>query len=275
MGFIFAPFFSYAQVGPPVTTGFSITAEVPSPQPPQPPPPWPPWPPFPYATVVFKGKAYPSAFITILKDGSVAASFTAQNNGYFSKTLSGLDGGIYTFGIWAEDNEGRKSVTLSFTVDIIGGATTTISGIYLPPTIEIDKIKLKKGELLNYSGQSYPSSAITLFVFSDYDTKQVITGNEGKWNYSLETSFLDLGSHTTKSKSQTDDGEQSTFSETLSFEISSGCSGADLNQDGKVNLIDFSILLYWWERWEQCADLNSDGVVNLIDFSIMMYYWTG
>jgi hypothetical protein len=53
------------------------------------------------------------------------------------------------------------------------------------------------------------------------------------------------------------------------------CPGADLNQDGKVNLIDFSILLYYWGTNNPCADQNQDGIVNLVDFSIMMYYWTG
>jgi hypothetical protein len=74
----------------------------------------------------------------------------------------------------------------------------------------------------------------------------------------------------------------STFSHTLLFGLGVGlpvgegvCPYADLNKDSKVNLIDFSILLYWWGRSSSCADQNSDNVVNLIDFSIMLYYWTG
>ena len=49
----------------------------------------------------------------------------------------------------------------------------------------------------------------------------------------------------------------------------------DLNKDDRVNLIDFSILLYWWGRENPSADFNQDGLVNLTDFSIMLYYWTG
>lgn len=53
------------------------------------------------------------------------------------------------------------------------------------------------------------------------------------------------------------------------------CLGADLNCDSKVNLIDFSILLYWWDRENPDIDMNKDRIVDLVDFSIMMYHWTG
>ena len=49
----------------------------------------------------------------------------------------------------------------------------------------------------------------------------------------------------------------------------------DLNKDGKVNLVDFSILLYYWKTTHHEADINIDGIVDLADFSIMMYCWTG
>jgi len=265
IGFFLPWFFLCSQAGaqpPPVQKGITITAKVPSPPP-------------PYATVIFNGKAYPKAFITILKNGSVVATFLAQQSGYFSRTITGLSTGIYTFSIWAEDSEGRKSITLSFTVNLISGVITTVSGIFLPPTIEIDKTKLRKGETLKYEGQSYPSSTITVFVFSDAIAKKTKADTKGKWKYSLNTAPLDRGSHTTKSKSQTSDGEQSIFSQTLSFEITHPCPKADLNHDGRVDLVDFSIMLYWWGRYNECADQNSDGIVDLIDFSIMLYWWTG
>ncbi len=57
---------------------------------------------------------------------------------------------------------------------------------------------------------------------------------------------------------------------------------ADLNNDCKVNLIDFSIAAYWYKRiisaefvQKESERLNSDGKVDLVDFSIMAFYWTG
>ena len=50
---------------------------------------------------------------------------------------------------------------------------------------------------------------------------------------------------------------------------------ADLHNGCKVNLVDFSILAYWFNRPSPSAvaDLNGDGKVNLTDFSILAYYW--
>lgn len=52
---------------------------------------------------------------------------------------------------------------------------------------------------------------------------------------------------------------------------------ADFNADCRVNIVDFSILIYWFIRPNPLAriDLNSDTRVNLQDFSIMAFYWTG
>ena len=51
----------------------------------------------------------------------------------------------------------------------------------------------------------------------------------------------------------------------------------DLNTDKRIDIVDFSILAYWYGRSKPAAsaDLNHDGVVNLIDFSILAYHWTG
>ncbi|MFH1246675.1 MAG: dockerin type I repeat-containing protein [Candidatus Liptonbacteria bacterium] len=51
---------------------------------------------------------------------------------------------------------------------------------------------------------------------------------------------------------------------------------ADVSRDGRVDIVDFSILGYWYKRSSPPAkvDLNKDGKINLIDFSIMAYYWS-
>ncbi|MBU2544617.1 dockerin type I repeat-containing protein, partial [Patescibacteria group bacterium] len=56
----------------------------------------------------------------------------------------------------------------------------------------------------------------------------------------------------------------------------------DLNGDGRVNLVDFSIAAYWYKRTisaefavKESERMNGDGKVDLVDFSIMAFYWTG
>ncbi|MEK7646380.1 MAG: hypothetical protein AAB381_01660 [Patescibacteria group bacterium] len=50
--------------------------------------------------------------------------------------------------------------------------------------------------------------------------------------------------------------------------------GADLNRDGRVNLVDLSILLYHLGRFDPRYDCNSDDKVDFVDISIMFYHWT-
>jgi len=235
-------------------------------------------PPVAYATAIFKGKAYPGALVTILKDGMVATTFKVDSTGYFSRSLTGLPAKIYTFGIWAEDVRGRESLTLSYSISLIGGMKTTME-IFLPPTFELNKTEVEQGEDLGMAGQTYPLSNLNIFVFFPTLTKKTSADDKGDWSYKLDTTPLALGTHTSKVQSQTDEGEQSPFSQTLSFSVASPeYQGADLSQDGKVNIIDFSILLYFWHSTAPeniRTDINRDGIVNLVDFSIMMYQWTG
>jgi hypothetical protein len=55
------------------------------------------------------------------------------------------------------------------------------------------------------------------------------------------------------------------------------CIGADFNHDGKVNSVDFSIMLAFWKAGapfkNPCVDINGDRMVNSVDFSILLYQW--
>jgi len=48
---------------------------------------------------------------------------------------------------------------------------------------------------------------------------------------------------------------------------------ADLNQDGTVNTLDWSIMNSAWGTADATADINNDGIVNTIDFSILNGQW--
>jgi len=274
---IFFPGLGYCETS---TVNISVSATVGG-GPPPPPPPSPPGAPAVPTKVIFKGKAYPDAFLTILKNGVVAATFLAESSGLFEKELTGLRGGTYTFGIFAEDTEKRRSVTLSFTVSILEGMTTTISGIFISPTIEISPTQVERGDKVNIFGQVFPKSQINVFIASEETVKETFADEKGKWRYKLDTGPLEEREHKARSRALFGDGEMSPFSQTLSFLVlrkgALTCKGTDLNFDEKVNIIDFSILLYFWGQTSPenpCADINFDGIVNITDFSITMYWWT-
>ena len=58
---------------------------------------------------------------------------------------------------------------------------------------------------------------------------------------------------------------------------STSCVGADLSGDGKVNSVDFSIMLAFWKTSgpfkNGCVDTNNDKRVNSVDFSILLSQW--
>ena len=204
-----------------------------------------------------------------------------------------MQGGVYTFSVFAEDAKDRKSLTLSFTINVIGGMTTTISGIFIPPTITANREIFFPDEALELDGYAFPNGEVNVFINSpDEIIERIPSASDGLWALSFPVSRLGMGDHASRAKTRAGDGDQSAFSETRLFRIvprgvfPSGvpapsvspraCRGADLNYDGKVNLTDFSVMLFWWQSRDPlhpCVDINKDGIVNLRDFGMMMYQW--
>ncbi|MFA4890590.1 MAG: dockerin type I repeat-containing protein [Candidatus Paceibacterota bacterium] len=250
----------------------------------------------PSTRVILKGRAYPNAAITIFKDGSVAATPKADLNANFQEEMS-VSGGIYTFSVYAIDSENRRSLTSSFTANAPSGLTTTISDIVIAPTIGADKSEVKVGNDIKFFGYSSPQSQVNVIINSETTIADKTNSDKlGYWFYDLDSEKLERGDHTTKSQTVTPDNLKSPFSESLAFRIGDkdilfgkmpsvpspgapACNkNGDINNDKRVNIVDFSIMLYFWNQRSPknpCADINRDGVVNLFDFSIMLFWWTG
>jgi hypothetical protein len=240
--------------------------------------------------VNFSGRAYPRSTITLLQDAQVKASTVADANAMFQISLTDVTGGNYIYSVYSEDSAGNRSSLLSFPVSVTTGVTTNITGIFISPTIDVDKSQVKKGDNIAIFGQSSPKSTITITVNSSVELfLQATSDTIGAYLYNLDTTPLDIGSHLTKSKAAVA-GEISDFGSTVGFAVGnqtilktkgSRCSTliGDLNCDGRVNLVDFSIMAYWYQRTLSGngvkADLNHDGKVNLTDFSILAAHWTG
>lgn len=246
----------------------------------------------PATTVNFSGRAYPRSTITLLKDAQVAATSISGSDANFQISLSGLSSGNYIFSVYTEDKDGHRSSLLSFPVSVTSGATTNVSGIFIAPSLVTDKSEVKRGDNIVIFGQSVPKSDITIVVNSAEEFYlKTLADNNGVYLQNFDTSPLEYGPHTTKSKAATS-AEISSFSSVVGFTVgtknvlavsASKCPAkGDINGDCRVNLVDFSITAYWYKRELAGAftqtekdKLNNDGKVNLVDFSIMAYYWTG
>ena len=92
--------FSEAQ---PIQKGVSVTVTVPGAAPP---PSGGVAPPLLPTKIVFEGKTSPNAFLTILKNKKVTATFLADDSGIFKRELTGLAEGKYVFEIISQDTKG-------------------------------------------------------------------------------------------------------------------------------------------------------------------------
>ncbi|MDX1535441.1 MAG: DUF4215 domain-containing protein [Candidatus Spechtbacterales bacterium] len=232
------------------------------------------------------GKAYPHSNVNILKDGTVIGVVAADAKADFSFTSAGITPGTTTFGIWAEDRLGLRSIALTVTFEVVQGSTTTVSGVFLPPTLDLDRTEVNRGDIINMTGSTVPEVQVSTEVNSEHTIlDSTISSETGEWELDFDTSPLEEGAHTARAMFEIEDAglaSESSFSQAVSFFVGQGqatIGTADLNLDDRVNLIDFSILLFHWNTdggdSDPPADINRGGRVDLADFSIMLFNWTG
>ena len=239
------------------------------------------------ARVILDGRAYPASGVTILRDGVFEKKVTAGSTGKFNITVENLVRGTYTFGVFAEDFEGRRSATYNTTISISAETGNTISRIYVPPTIAVNETVIDPGDKLIVFGQGVSDSFIEVFLGKqvkigreDIFTASTTVSTDGNWEVEFDTGKLSLETYEVKARGTVIGEDPGDFS----VSVFVGVGGepqpdfalrADLNRDGSVNIIDFSILLFNWGTADTVADINLDGSVDLTDFSIMLFYWTG
>jgi len=240
------------------------------------------------STIFFSGRAYPNSTVTLLKDAQVTASIVAGSDANFNLSVANISAGNYIFSVYGEDKKGNRSSLQSFPVSVTAYTNTNVTGIFVAPTIDVDKAEVRRGDNLQIFGQSAPSSDIVVMVNSSAELFVKTTSDSvGAYLYTLDTSPLELGDHTAKSKAAVKN-EISSFGKSVAFAVGStnkpksavlSCKRGDINCDGKINLVDFSIMAFWYKKTPSGtglkADLNGDKKVDLIDFSILVFNWTG
>jgi hypothetical protein len=241
-------------------------------------------------TVIFRGLSYPDSIVSLIKNGIIVTEVPASPNGSFEIRLRNLNPGTYTFGIRAQDNTLPTSRLETFTVFITGGITTLIEDILIAPAVSTDKSEVAWGDSINILGKSIPNATVNIIINSESKLlKKALADVDGGWQYTLDTHELAIGDHDIVTRSIIKDGISS-LSEKIEFIVGSRNiarkkvlstygvnTKCDINADNKVNLIDFSIMAYWYKRdtIPKVVDLNNDGLITLTDFSILAYCWTG
>jgi len=236
--------------------------------------------------ITVSGTAYPGARVTILADGQIVDTVNANSSGDYSVIIDEIARGAYTFGVYAEDDDGTKSSTFSTSFTVSGARASRLSNINITPTIAINPNPADPGQTIRLSGFALPNATVSLETQRDNGsaarTLEAISGSDGAWTTTLDTTGFSRGTYQIRARAEQLDGEKTNFSNYVFYGIGQEAEqplAPDLNRDGSVNLIDFSIMLFWWQTnggdSDPPADINQDGTVSLTDFSILLFNWTG
>lgn len=245
----------------------------------------------PQADIRIDGWAYPGASVTFLRDGVIVDSEGAGSDGAFSHLTEGLDRGSYTFTVYAVDSAKVRSASFTTTLWLRSETLNVIGNVMLPPTVHVEENSVNPGEPVLVSGYSTPDTVLTVSLrpkLAEVSTADIVAttsaASNGTWSLSVPTTGLTTGTYELVAEAQMNDGEvesDKSMRKTIGVgvevsEADGDCiSIGDLNCDGSVNLVDFSILLFNWDSSNETADINADGFVSLPDFSIMLFNWTG
>lgn len=236
--------------------------------------------------VTMEGRAIPMGTLVFLKDGVVMKEVASTVLGTFTEQFLGLDRGTYTWGVYVRDPNGKQSATYNSTIYLIGGSNNLIAPVYLSPTVSVKETTIPIGETVRVSGYGIPITPVEVFMtkhgdaLSDIVTASTTANGDGSWSLELPTDSVSKGTYEVKAHSVVTSRDRSNFSPIVYIGLGEDPNPdfgnrSDLNKDGKVNLVDFSILLFNWRTSDAVADINQDGTVNLTDFSIMLSNWTG
>ncbi len=245
--------------------------------------------------VALEGYAIPFASIFLLVDGAIVASTTADQVGLFRFSARNLSEGTYQFSLYARDQELLQTSTHTFFATPKNRTVIKYEDIILSPTLASTHSALRVGDILSLSGRSLPARPVIVSVKNPFEVSKTYTGTssvDGSYSFSIDTTgywrghhvitahSIFLGSTTPSSKPLLVlVGDETVLREQ---EVMGCPTKGDLNKDCKVNLVDFSIMVFWFHQpislevqQLEAERLSGDGKFTITDLSIMLHYWTG
>ncbi len=234
--------------------------------------------------VVLKGYSFPGASILIMKNAKSFADTKADSTGQFMIEINDLDPGITSFALVSKIAGLPDALPYSFTVTLVRGSIASVDNILLPPVVVINNSQFKKGQNIDFSGRAIPNSKVVIEL-TNLQKKEVVADKSGYWYYSIANNNFNFGNYNATAYSIDKNGGLSVKSSVVYFDVGrttktgaiNRCANdVDISEDGKVDLVDFSILLYNFGKFvNKKTDLNCDNKIDYADFSILLYYWRG
>lgn len=233
------------------------------------------------ALIIFSGKAFPGATLGVYLMGAeygqvlIDKEFKTENDGSFKKEINDPVEEQRLYGLFIKDRDGKPAKSKFFTYTAKLGTTLHQENIIFAPTIKVNKSAFVRNEFLLVSGDAAPGNTVEALA----DGKVIgnaRTDDAGLYKIFVSTNDLVLKIYNIQTR-QVDSvsGKTSDISETRTIKVGSfSFSNIDFNQDGQINISDWSIFLSNWASADPKvkirADLNGDGKVDVSDFSIFL-----
>ena len=227
--------------------------------------------------VDFVGLGHLGGNVFLLRDGVIAGEVPTEDDGTFGLSLFGVTPGTYVFTLYGVDANNVRSGLLSFTTEIVPSGSVLISDMFLPPTL----LLTPDGSGYIAKGNVFPASSVMIDIsYSGQNSNQVTATADagGHFTQRLGLDLVQNGSVVAARGAIS--GLISPFGNSVRITsnlFKQGRITGDINGDDRVNIVDFSIALFWYERDNppRQLDVNEDGQVDLADISIMAFFWTG
>lgn len=233
--------------------------------------------------VSVRGTTIPGSTVNILMDAKDIGAVQANSSGRFDFTTESAPGTV-SMGFWTEDPTGTRSITFNTVFDATQGAVSTVNGVVIPPTLRVSDTEIDPGDPVTFSGHGAPDTTLELQI-GEADEVTATVDDAGAWELEYDTANIQPAEYTVRARTVAgSDIIRSESGYSTGIQLFVGVEGrasspSDLNRDGRVNLTDFSILIFWWGTnggdSDPPADISGNGQVGLEDFSILLFNWTG
>lgn len=221
----------------------------------------------------FDGFAYPDGKVFLYDNGVPFSQLISDLSGRFATSLRLASiAEKHLFSIIAYDKEGNVSPNKTFPTQLYerGGLTD----ILIAPTIMLNKRALGNGESLRISGYATPGNKVQIEIDGKIVGTVPVTAS-GYYTFAAPLSSFAKGDHRARSIQVTAQSRMSDYSLLKAFQISDPfVVYADLNNDGKLTISDWSIFLSSWVSREEDVrrkiDFNGDGKISIFDLSVFL-----
>ena len=230
-------------------------------------------------TIIFSGKAFPGGKMFMVDkdiryEKTVSQDTITNDDGTFYTSFIGILQGPHSFSLIIKDKEGRGSQTKFFNINTLV-QDFVVKDLIIAPTVALAAYSVTRGTATVVKGYATPQSGVVAEI-DGIIKKEAQVGQDGAYKLTIDTGPLEFGSHQMRLKQTLAGGKgESDYSPLKNFIVSRVLlPKADFNDDGAVDIRDWSIFLFHWGSKDMekrmKIDLNNDGKIDISDFSIFV-----